>query len=98
MCEFVDGFRGIIEPMFAIGLSKCSDIFGHHQHLFNFPWEDDIISKSVQKLQPPRDDQVLREDEVFWGELPELLRVIYLPCLSTSTHKFIACCWYGAVC
>ena len=65
MCEFVDDDRGVIEPAFVIGISKGRDIIRYNQHFFNFPWDYEIIYQSIQKVQPPCADHVVREDEVF---------------------------------
>ena len=86
MCEFVDDSRVLIEPAFDIGVSKGNDIFSCHWNLFNCLWSDYIMSQSIQKVQPPRDDHVVRVDEVFLREGYELLGVIYLSCVSVSVH------------
>ena len=49
MCKFAENVRILREPMFVIGESKGHDAVVHHQHLFNCPSLDDIISQSVQK-------------------------------------------------
>ena len=51
--KFAEIFRGLLEPVFAIGVSKVHDVVNRHQHLFNFPWLDEIISQSINKFQPP---------------------------------------------
>ena len=65
VCEFVDYVREILEPDFCIGVVKGHDIVGHHQHLFNFPWADDMMSHSVYEVQSPRAEHIVREYEVF---------------------------------
>ena len=72
------------------------DIVGRCQHLFNFLWVDDIIYQSVQTVQPPLSQHVLHKDEVFLREVPELLLVIPIPCISASSHQFRICWWYEA--
>ena len=72
MCEFVEYFGGILEPEFGIGVSKGRAIFGHHQHLFNCPWLDYIMSQSIQKGQPPCNEHVVCEDEVFIRKVTEV--------------------------
>ena len=82
MYEFVDNFRGHLEPTFGKGLYKGLDTVGSHHHLFNCPWVYDIISQSVQKVQPPRAEHLVHEDEVFsgnslrfWGSYPSLVNM-----------------------
>ena len=65
MCHFAENVRGILEPTFGIGVDKGRDAVGHHQHLINFPREDDIIYQSVQKVKPPRAENLVRDDEVL---------------------------------
>ena len=69
MCEFVENVRGVVDPSFGIIVSKGNDIVSHHHHLFNCSWVDDIIPQSVQKVQPPHAEHVVREDEVFHKEV-----------------------------
>ena len=71
MCEFVENVRGVLEPEFGIGLFKGNGVVGNHQYLFNCPGADDIIYQSVMKLQPPRADHVLIEDDFILREDPE---------------------------
>ena len=54
-----------------MGVLKCHDSVGHHQNLLNYPRADDIITQPVHKVQQPRDENVVREDDVFLKEGPE---------------------------
>ena len=58
-------FRRLFELAFGIGIDKGRDIVGHHQHLINFHWVDDIILQYIHKVQPPRADHVVREYDAF---------------------------------
>ena len=65
VCEFKENSRGLIETVFGIGVAKGHDIVGCHQHFFNLPQVDYIMSQSYQKVQPPRAQHVVCEDEVL---------------------------------
>ena len=71
MYNFLENFRGIIEPELVIGVAKGYDVVGHTQNLFNFPLVDYVMTQSVQKKQPPFVEHVLREDKVLHREGPE---------------------------
>ena len=65
MCEFVEIFHGVIEIVFVIGVAKGHYISGCQQCLFNCPRVDDIMSQSLQKVQPPCVEDVVCEYEAF---------------------------------
>ena len=71
MSEFVENVRRILEAAFGIVLSKNYEIVGYHQNLFNFPQADDIMPLSVQNLQPPHAEHVVREDKVILKEVTD---------------------------
>ena len=71
MCNFAEKFRGVLDPEIGIVLAKVHDVVGNHQHLFNFPQVDDVMSHSVQKMKPPCTDNVVHEDAVLFREGPE---------------------------
>ena len=69
MCEFIENIRGNIDPVIGTGLAKVNDVVGHHHHLFNIPWQYDILSQSIQQVQPPQADHVVHGDGVSLGRL-----------------------------
>ena len=70
MCEFAENIRGLLDPDFGIGVAKGHDVVDHFQNLFNCPRADDIMSQYIKKLQPPRNELVVREDKVLLWESP----------------------------
>ena len=60
--KFCINFRGILDPALGAGVSKGCDVVGHQQNLFNSPLEYDVIPQSVQKVQPPCAEHIVRED------------------------------------
>ena len=62
---------GLLEPEFGIGVANGHDVVGRQQYLFNCPQNDDILYQSIQRVQPPCTDHVVREDEVILREGPE---------------------------
>ena len=68
LCVLVENGKRLIETEFGIGISKGCNIFGSFHHLFNFPWVDDKMSQSVQKVQPPYTEHVVHDDEFFLGD------------------------------
>ena len=81
-----------------IGVAKNNYVVGDYNNLINFPQADDIMSQFFQKVQPPCDDHVVREDGVLLMEGPEAYGVIYLPRASSYTHIFRICWCYQEVC
>ena len=60
-----------LKPAFGIYVSNGHVIVVHHQNLLNYPQENEIMYQSDQKAQTPRDDHVVRGDEVLLREGPE---------------------------
>ena len=67
MCECIENIRGNIYPVIGVGLDKGNDVVGHHQHLLNIPWQYDILSQSIQQVQPPHADHVVHGDGFYLG-------------------------------
>ena len=82
---------GALDPEFCVGVSKGCEVVGHHQQLTNCPWLDEIMSQTIQQVQPPHADKVVHEDEVLLWEYPKVLGVISVPSSSTSVHYFRVC-------
>ena len=61
----------ILEPVFGVYLAKGRDVVGYKQHLFNFPRVGYIMSHSVQTVQPPKTEHVVRKDEAILREGPK---------------------------
>ena len=90
MFEFVYNVMALLGPVFGIGVAKGRGIVSHHQHLFNFPWADEVMPQSVQKLQPPCTVHVVREGEVFLGNF---LRRCESSIFLVRLHLPIIHCW-----
>ena len=84
VCEFVENVRGVLYPAFGIYVAKGRGIVDHCQKFFNFPLAGYIMPQSFQKVQPPRSEHRVHEDEVFLKEVPEALGAISLPRVSAS--------------
>ena len=54
--------------MFFLGVSKAYEVVGHHQHLFNRLWIDDILSQASQQVQPQLSEHVFCEDWFLFGK------------------------------
>ena len=54
--------------------------------------------QSIQQVQTPCAENVVREDEVFLWEDPEVLEIIFLPHDSVSAHQLHVLWWEKAVC
>ena len=91
MCEFIDNVRGSIDPFFCVILSKGREVVGYHQHLSNHPWLDGTMSQIIQQVQPPYDEHVVREYEIFLWEYSEVLGLIFLPRSYVPSHQFRVC-------
>ena len=62
---------GFLEPALGIGVAKYHDVIVHHQQLLDWTREDDVMSQSIQKVQPPCVEHVVCEDEVLLRGYPE---------------------------
>ena len=71
MCNFAENVRGHLETTLCIGVAYGHDVVGHHHNPCNFYWEYDIVSYSIQKVQPPWAEHVVDEDEILLREGPE---------------------------
>ena len=71
MCNLEEKIRGFLEPELGISVDKGHAVDVHHQHLFNCPWVDDVMSQSLYKVQPPCAGNVVHKDEVLLRELLE---------------------------
>ena len=78
MCKCIEYVGVPIEPVFGICIANGNDVVGHHQHLFNRPWTDDIMYQYRHQGQPQQTEHVVRKDEIFIWEYPELLGIISL--------------------
>ena len=61
---FLENFRRLLDPEFGIGVSKGHYVVVYH-HLLDYTQVDGIMSQFVHKLQPPRAEHVVCEDELF---------------------------------
>ena len=89
---------GVLEPTFGISVSKVHDVIGGFHHFFDCSWAYTIISLPIYKVQPPHAEHVVRKDDVFIKELPDVLGVISLPLFPTDAHQFRVCWWYEKFC
>ena len=93
MLNFAENARVVIDPYLGIGVAKGHDVANHHHNLFISPREDDIMSQSAQKVQPPYDEHAMHDDEVLLKEDTEENGVISIHHAYVSSDKFLFCWW-----
>ena len=76
MFECIYDVEGDIDPEFGICVAKVHEVVGYHHNLFNQPWANGIIYQTIQQVQEPRTEHVVRKYEVLIWEDPEVLGFI----------------------